>query len=1079
MTPRDRRNTATYTLIQVLCIVVMFMVVGYAAWMKMADDFWPLFQWWAATIMLGIACYPLSAMIFRRFDDRGYLFSKAIGLVVTAWVMWLSASLHILPFSTQNCYLCIGVCAACNYFGALIYRIHQGKKAEAKAHKAEKIARKAQKREEAAKAIRAEAEKIRAEAEEVKAQARAAQAGAEAAKAEAKTAKEKKKASQAEAEATKAAVEAAKAEARAVKAEAEALKAEAEARASEAEVKAIKAEAEAIEAEKDAAEAEEEPKAADTETAAWTSDEEAEGALPEKSADTAVLTQNSGRASQLQEFEDEKPFVIQNVPVKILNVKPTRVKEVRFRTSMAPVKETHAEGAGLFGAQAEALRADKRTETGTQLEAGTTAGTQSDAEPEKEKALKAKHAVRPHWERILCLELVFFILLTAFMYMKGFNPKAYGTEKMMDYGFMTSMFKTEYFPVEDFWFAGENLNYYYFGQYVMTFLTKVSFTTVSYGYNLALGTGFAFCATLVYSLVCQIMKVFAAGRKKRISGAVSHIAGALAAVAVTIAGNGHYIVFNKLVPMLWDILQIPGEKPGYWFPNSTRYIGYIPDTHDKTIHEFPSYSFILGDLHAHVVNITFVLTLAAVLFSFLMSRRETMRAAVNKRRDGEKTTVSIAKETFRLPVIAVGYLIGIFMMSNYWDFPIYFVVAGAVILTSNAVICGFDKRTWLLTALHAVVVLAVAFLTAMPFHMNFVAMANGILPAQTHTPLYQLIILWGIQVVIVIGFVTALIWKEIQINRKGKSEGAESFKEAETAKESGTADESRAVCEKKSEQENIAADKNRAPVRQRRFVQFLENLEISDLFILILGLCAVGLVLTPEVIYMSDIYAGDYKRSNTMFKLVYQAYILFGISIGYILTRFILLRETRRQLKWGVAGLVLLLWTCGYFGTSVRAWFGDLSNEEGYKGMRADRYIYEEQPTDAAAIAWLNDNVQGRPVILEANGESYTINNRVSVLTGMPTVLGWRVHEWLWHNSPEPVSARAGDVDTIYVSQDQELVRSLLDKYQVTYLFIGTCEYDKYMQAGMNTEMLRQMGEVVYEGYPDMQGRTVMIVKVR
>lgn len=142
------------------------------------------------------------------------------------------------------------------------------------------------------------------------------------------------------------------------------------------------------------------------------------------------------------------------------------------------------------------------------------------------------------------------------MYMKGFNPKAYGTEKMMDYGFMTSMFKTEYFPVEDFWFAGENLNYYYFGQYVMTFLTKVSFTTVSYGYNLALGTGFAFCATLVYSLVCQIMKVFAAGRKKRISGAVSHIAGALAAVAVTIAGNGHYIVFNKLVPMLWDILQI-------------------------------------------------------------------------------------------------------------------------------------------------------------------------------------------------------------------------------------------------------------------------------------------------------------------------------------------------------------------------------------------------------------------------------------------------------------------------------------------------------------------------------------------
>ena len=101
------------------------------------------------------------------------------------------------------------------------------------------------------------------------------------------------------------------------------------------------------------------------------------------------------------------------------------------------------------------------------------------------------------------------------------------------------------------------------------------------------------------------------------------------------------------------------------------------------------------------------------------------------------------------------------------------------------------------------------------------------------------------------------------------------------------------------------------------------------------------------------------------------------------------------------------------------------------------------------------------------------------MLTGLPTVLGWRVHEWLWHNSLEPVSARAAEVQTMYTSQDQELVRALLNKYKVTYLFIGSCEYDKYAPIGMNTETLRQLGEVVYEGYPDMQGRVVMIVKVR
>lgn len=968
MASKAKRNTVTYTLIQVLCIIVMFMVVGYAGLLKMEDDFWMLFQWWGATVMLGLAFYPLSSMLFRRFDDRGYLFSKAIGLVVTGWLMWLLASLRILPFTTKNCYLCLGVCALCNYLGALFYKIYHRRKNK-KDVRSQKTA--------ATLEVTAEAQESGAQTGKV--QTGEAQAG----------------------------------ELRADEVQAGGAQA-GKAQAGEAQVKA-----------------------------------------------GAEMTESR----HMQMLSEQEPYVIRDVQVKVLNVKPAKVKEVRFRTGTSRKRADTGVYADRMkvktadiGVHADSMKvktADtggrtgsingKTADSGMQMngihaETTVTGGAMESADlgvEELEKAVAWSEG-RLHWERILCLELLFFILFTAFMYMKGFNPKAFGTEKMMDYGFMTSMFKTEYFPVEDFWFAGESLNYYYFGQYVMTFLTKMSFTTVSYGYNLALGTGFAFCASLVYALVCQIMKAFTARRKKKISGAVSHAAGALAAVAVTIAGNGHYIVFNKLVPMLWDILQIPGEKPGYWFPNSTRYIGYVPETHDKTIHEFPSYSFILGDVHAHVVNITFVLTLTAILFSFLMNRRDAMADAVKKRRSGEKPPVSIVRETFRLPVIAVGYLIGIFMMSNYWDFPIYFVVSGAVILVSNAVICGFDKRTWILTALHAVVVLSVAFLTALPFQMHFVAMANGILLAETHTPLYQLIILWGIQAAVVIGFVTALIFKEM---RRGRQ--------------------------------------NAAGKRQNRCILFLENLEISDLFVLILGLCAIGLVLTPEVIYMSDIYAGDYKRSNTMFKLVYQAYILFGISIGYILTRFILLRETRRQLKWGVVGLVLLLWTCGYFGTSVRAWFGDITNEEAYGGMRADRYIFEEQPTDAAAIAWLNDNVTGRPVILEANGESYTISNRVSVLTGLPTVLGWRVHEWLWHNSLEPVSARAQDVDTIYLSQDRELVRALLDKYQVTYLFIGTCEYDKYGLAGMNTEMLQQMGEVVYEGYPDMQGRAVMIVKVR
>lgn len=896
MRPKANRDTTTDALIQVLCGILVFIMLAYVGMHKMDEEFWMLLQWWITAAILGIAFYPLTALIFRRFDDRGYLFSKAIGIMAAGWLMWALSSLHILSFSTVNCYVCLAVCVVCNYGGVLLCRVVLPARKKKKELAAEQAA---------------DEEEQTASDDVIL------------------TASDEKKRTASGNEET------------------------------------------------------------GTGRVPQREDMPKEHAVPEKKA----VSQGNKYLSVV-----EQVLEAENAPAKTEPVKRLVKRSVNQPVSR-PVEdeETYIETA--------------------------------DCEKESDK----KRGIP--WGRIVFLEILFFMMFLAYMYVKGFNPKAFGTEKMMDYGFMTSMFKTDYFPTEDFWFAGDHLNYYYFGQYLMTFLTKMSFNSVARGYNLALGMGFAFCMTLSYALVCQVMKVLAAHKKKRHPGAVAHAAGAVAAVAVTLASNGHYLIFGRLVPMLWDILQIPGTRKNYWFPSSTRYIGYVPDTHDKTIHEFPSYSFVLGDLHAHVINITFVLTILAILFAFLMNRQEKMTQAVMARKTGGKAEISFYREVFQLPVFAIGFVIGIFMMTNYWDFPIYFVVSGAVILASNAVICGFDKRTWLMTALHALIVLAVSFAAALLFNMHFVPMANGILLTKNHTLFYQLVILWGLPFVVVTGYLTALIAKEVRRSREGRFGG--------------------------------------------RFTTFLENLQISDLFVLIMGLCAMGLVLTPEVIYMSDIYAGDYKRSNTMFKLTYQAYILFGLSMAYILTRFILLKETRRQRRYALIGLVMVLWTAGYSSTSVKAWFGDIGNEDRYQGMRADQYIYEEQPEDAAAISWLNDYVQGRPVILEANGDSYTIYNRVSVLTGMPTVLGWHTHEWLWHNTVIPVDKRAEDIRIIYTSQDEEVVRSLLNEYAVEYLFIGTCEYEKYMGQGMNPEFLKGLGEVVYEGAPGFGGRTVTIVKVK
>ena len=651
--------------------------------------------------------------------------------------------------------------------------------------------------------------------------------------------------------------------------------------------------------------------------------------------------------------------------------------------------------------------------------------------------------------KALWYEVFFFMVFAILTYIKCYNPDANSTERFMDYGFMTSMMKSDYMPPEDFWFSGTSLNYYYLGQFFATFLTKLSGVTVNYGYNLALMMTASMCMMLTYSLVSRIFEVFLlekaeecrAIRKKTIAASgycrfvLCRIAGIFSGLAVTFSSSCHYLVYGKLVPIVREILGIEGEV-SYWFPDATRYIGYQREgTGDKTIHEFPSYSFVLGDLHAHVTNIIFVLTLLAVLFAWLLYRRDRMKRATA----GVVETIDYKAELLQPHIIMLSFFIGIFQMTNYWDFPIYFVVCGAVILVSNAVVCGFNRKTFLLTALHAAEFIVIAFVTALMFTIRFDSMAGGIGICDKHTELYQMIVVWALPFVMVLGYLVTLI-KEEQERRK----------------------------------ERLTLEEHKNP-----FFAWLQNLKVAELFLLILGLCAIGLVLLPEVVYVVDIYSGDYKRANTMFKLTYQAFILFGICMGAIIARYMFLPKNGKQFAAGALILFLLTVNLGYYKTSCESWFGDYTDPTGYETLDAGAYIYEVHPDDAEAIAWMNENLEGRPVVLEANGDSYTTYNRVSVLTGCPTILGWHTHEWLWKDDVEAVNARAEDVKTIYTCNDAATAKALLEEYDVEYIYVGGLERDKYIsECELDYEFLKSLGEVVYED-PDGDYIETFIVKVK
>lgn len=150
-----------------------------------------------------------------------------------------------------------------------------------------------------------------------------------------------------------------------------------------------------------------------------------------------------------------------------------------------------------------------------------------------------------------------------------------------------------------------------------------------------------------------------------------------------------------------------------------------------------------------------------------------------------------------------------------------------------------------------------------------------------------------------------------------------------------------------------------------------------------------------------------------------------------------------------------------YVGTAVHSWFGQVHHKEQYQGLDATTFLETKFAEDAAAIRWLNEHVEGNPVVLESHGDSYSDHERVSAMTGLPTVLGWYVHEWLWRGGIEDLNQRVQEVEAIYTSDNQELVESLLRIYDVEYIFVGKMEREKY--ENLNEMMLKTVGDLVYQ----------------
>jgi len=571
--------------------------------------------------------------------------------------------------------------------------------------------------------------------------------------------------------------------------------------------------------------------------------------------------------------------------------------------------------------------------------------------------------IKNNWFRIIFQEILFVAGLLLWSYVRAHQPDIRGLEKFMDFGFINSALRSDYLPPTDMWAAGYNINYYWFGHFVTAVLTKLSNIPSEITYNLMLATIMGFAISSAFVISSTLVEQISAIKKKK----YIYLAGIISALILTFAGNFHtpfYIIKNGT------------DK--YWYPDATRFIGYNPDTNDKTIHEFPLYSFVVSDLHGHLLNLPFVLLFLSAAFLIVSDKK---------------------RGSFKLRnLFFPGILLGIFFMTSTWDFGNYTLCMGFVLLFSSLRENKFKiiPTFWeVLRAILIVIVTGVIF--ALPFIANFQSIAEGVKFVHSHSPFWQLAILWGFPAVLTIAF--------INVARKLGS-----------------------------------------------------RITASDIFILSLLASSWVLIILPEIIYVKDIYATTHYRANTMFKLTYQAFVMSYLAGGYIIVRQISLEKFSYARRFLAIFWMLILYSIlSYAQLSTNSYYGKLQK---YIGLGGTKWLQNQYPNEYNAISWLQKYATKNSVLLEAPGDSYTDFNVISSYTGMPTISGWFVHEWLWRGTPNFPQLRVTDITNIYQTTDAKLAKTLLEKYKVNYVIVGSFERQKY--PALNELKFNQISSPVY-----------------
>ena len=213
----------------------------------------------------------------------------------------------------------------------------------------------------------------------------------------------------------------------------------------------------------------------------------------------------------------------------------------------------------------------------------------------------------------------------------------------------------------------------------------------------------------------------------------------------------------------------------------------------------------------------------------------------------------------------------------------------------------------------------------------------------------------------------------------------------------------------------------------------------ADSFVLLLVLLGAGLALFPEFFYLRDLFGW---RMNTIFKFYFQTWIVWALAAAYASA---VLLQAGSQKSWARLG-GSLAWAALVGMALAYPFFGIWTRTNGFNPtawtLDGAAYIDRYNAQEMDAVRWLQQAPYG--VVAEAVGGSYSGYARVSMLSGLPAVLGWPGHESQWRGGAEEMGSREADIGLLYRSKTWDQINQVLEKYQIRYVFVGSLEQGQY-----------------------------------